>query len=247
LKPGRYVMLAVSDTGGGMDEKTKAGIFEPFFTTKEEGKGTGLGLAMIQSFIKQSGGHIFVYSEPGLGCTFKIYLPEVEEALSPTAPRPAIEKPPRGDETILLVEDEVAVRWLARRILQKYGYTVLEAAQGAEAIELAEAHPGAIHLLVSDVVMPGIHGRQLAERIATLRPGIKTLFLSGYADGAVVRHGILASEAAFLQKPFTLTVLVRKVRDTLDQDAALKAPTPPTPQASPASPSKQAFSRTASS
>jgi len=227
VKPGRYVMLAVSDTGSGMDDQTKTRIFEPFFTTKEEGKGTGLGLAMIHGFIKQSGGHVFVDSEPGRGSTFKIYVPEVEDALSSVPLPPAIEKTLHGDETILLVEDEVPVRSLARHVLQTYGYTVLEAARGDEAVQLAETHQGTIHLLVSDVVMPGISGRQLAERIVALKPGIKVLFLSGYGDGAVVRHGILASEIAFLQKPFTPIALVRKVRNSLDQDDASKVRIPP--------------------
>jgi PAS domain S-box-containing protein len=220
VKPGRYVMLAVSDTGYGMDDQTKTLIFEPFFTTKEEGKGTGLGLAMIDGFIKQSGGHVFVYSELGNGSTFKIYLPEVEDALSSVPLPPAVEKTPHGDETILLVEDDVAVRSLARHILQTCGYTVLEAAQGDEAVHLAETHQGAIHLLVSDVVIPGTSGRRLAELIAALKPGIKVLFMSGYTDDAVIRRGILASEIAFLQKPFTLDALVRKVRNALDQDDA---------------------------
>ena len=217
VNPGPYVMLAVSDTGSGMDDQTKARIFEPFFSTKAEGKGTGLGLAMIYGFVKQSGGHVFVYSEPGLGSTFKIYLPEVQDALSVVPSVTVIEDTPHGDETILLVEDDAAVRALARRVLQTCGYTVLEAAHGDEAVQMAGTHPGKIHLLVSDVVVPGINGRRLAERIVALKPGIKVLFLSGYSDNAVIRHGILASEIAFLQKPFTPNVLARKVRDTLDQ------------------------------
>jgi two-component system, cell cycle sensor histidine kinase and response regulator CckA len=225
VQPGRYVMLAVSDTGSGMDDQTKTRIFEPFFTTKEEGKGTGLGLAMIHGFIQQSGGHVFAYSEPGLGSTFKMYLPEVEDALSSARLPPAIDKTPHGDETILLVEDEAAVRSFARHVLQTCGYTVLDAAQGDEAVQLAETHHGTIHLLVSDVVMPGMGGCRLAERIVALKPGIKVLFVSGYADDAVVRHGILASESAFLQKPFTPNALARKVRHTLDQDGASKAQT----------------------
>jgi len=218
VKSGRYVMLAVSDSGSGMDDQTKGRIFEPFFTTKEEGKGTGLGLAMVDGFIKQIGGHIFVDSEPGRGSTFKIYLPDVEDPLSSAPLPPAIEKKTHGDETILLVEDELGVRSLARRVLHTCGYTVLEAAQGDEAVQLAETHQGTIHLLVSDVVLPGTSGRQLAERIVALKPGIKVLFLSGY--GAVVRQGVPASEIAFLQKPFTLNALVRKVRNLLDQEGS---------------------------
>jgi len=227
VKPGRYVMLAVSDTGSGMDDQTKNRIFEPFFTTKQEGKGTGLGLAMIHGFVKQCGGNVYVYSEPGLGSTFKIYLPDVEDALSSAIVPPAFEKSPRSDETILLVEDDVAVRSLARHVLQTSGYTVLEAAQGEEAFHVAETHAGTIHLLVSDVVMPRMSGRELAERIVVLKPGIKVLFLSGYAEDAVVRHGILASGIAFLQKPFTPNTLLRKVRSTLDQGAASKTRTEP--------------------
>jgi PAS domain S-box-containing protein len=217
VKPGRYVMLAVSDTGCGMDELTKTHIFEPFFTTKELGKGTGLGLAMVYGFIKQSGGHINVYSEPGLGSSFKMYLPEVEATSTPWASSSETEKMPQGDETILLAEDDSAVRSLTRRVLQSCGYTVLEAAHGVKGLRLAEQHPGTIHLLVTDVVMPEMCGRQLADRVQALKPGIKVLCLSGYTADAVVRHGVLESEIAFLQKPFTPGTLARKVREVLDQ------------------------------
>jgi CheY-like chemotaxis protein len=217
VKPGRYVMLAVSDTGCGMDEETRAHVFEPFFTTKESGRGTGLGLSMVYGFIKQSGGHVSVYSEPGLGTTFKIYLPEVEAFPLPGESYPAIEKMPHGDETILLAEDEGGVRSLTRHVLQTCGYTVLAAAHGHEAIRLAEKHQGPVHLLVSDVVMPGMGGRLLAEQVMALKPGIKVLYLSGYTDDAVVRHGVLQAEMAFLQKPFTPSTLARKVRNVLDQ------------------------------
>jgi CheY-like chemotaxis protein len=172
---------------------------------------------MVYGFIKQSGGHIYMYSEPGLGSVFKLYLPEVEATPSLTAPPPDIEKMPRGDETILLAEDDSAVRALTLRVLQTCGYTVLEAAHGLAAFRLAEKHTGTIHLLVSDVVMPEMGGRQLVERIAAMKPGIKMLYLSGYTAEAVVRSGILASEVAFLQKPFTPSMLVRKVRDVLDR------------------------------
>jgi PAS domain S-box-containing protein len=214
VKPGPYVLVAVSDTGTGMDAMTKAQVFEPFFTTKEQGKGTGLGLAMVFGFIKQSGGHVSVYSEPGLGSVFKIYLPQAG------VPEPVAE-PGVGDaltvggETILLVEDEEDLRRLARQILTLHGYTVLAAMNGQEALRLAEAHPGPIDLLVSDVVMPGMDGRQLAARIAARRPGLKVLFMSGYTDDAVLRHGILASDAAFLQKPFALEALPLRVRRAL--------------------------------
>ena len=215
--PGRYVMLALSDNGCGMDERTKARIFEPFFTTKEAGHGTGLGLAMIHGFIKQSGGHVAVYSEPGVGSTFKLYLPEVEGGQSLEQLPSGIDKMPQGAETILLVEDEAGVRSLTRHVLQKCGYTVLDAARGGEALRLAEKHPGSIHLLITDVVMPGMGGRLVAERVTAKHPGTKVLYLSGYTDDAVVRHGVLQAETAFLQKPFTPSALAVKVRDVLDK------------------------------
>jgi two-component system, cell cycle sensor histidine kinase and response regulator CckA len=217
LKPGRYIMLAVSDNGCGMDEQTKSHIFEPFFTTKGPEQGTGLGLAMVYGAIKQSSGHVFVDSELGTGTTFKIYLPEVEEAYSAEKSQPAIEKTPQGDETILVVEDEPGVRALILHVLRTYGYTVLEAAHGSEAIRLTEKHPGPIHLLITDVVMPGIGGRQVAEQVVALKPDIKVMYLSGYTNDAVVRHGVLESTVAFLQKPFTPSALALKVRQVLDQ------------------------------
>ena len=210
-------MLAVSDTGCGMDEQTKARIFEPFFTTKDQEKGTGLGLAMVYGFIKQSGGHIYVYSEPGLGSTFKMYLPEVETAAPIWELATNVEKMPQGNETILFAEDDSAVREVTRRVLQTCGYMVLEAAHGGEALRLAEKHVGPIHLLVSDVVMPEMSGRQLIERVLALKPSIKVLCLSGYTTDAVVRHGVMESNIAFLQKPFTPSMLVRRVREVLDQ------------------------------
>jgi len=209
-------MLAVSDTGMGMDEHTKSRLFEPFFTTKEPGKGTGLGLSTVYGIVKQSDGHVSVYSEPGKGATFKIYLPRVEQAVEQTEARPALADLPRGSETILLVEDEGALRELARESLQMLGYAVLPARHGKEALQLGRRHTGPIHLLVTDVVMPEMNGRELAGRLAGLRSDVKALYMSGYAGEAVVRHGVLDNGNAFLQKPFTVDVLARKVREVLD-------------------------------
>jgi len=217
VQPGCYVLLAVSDTGCGMTEETKAHIFEPFFTTKDLGKGTGLGLATVYGIVKQSGGYIYVDSEPGHGTMFKIYLPLVEDGVPSGQSHTNPKTSPHGSETILLVEDEDAVRSLTRYALQLHGYAVLEARDGEEALRVAEQHQGPIHLLMTDVVMPRMDGRQVAERLAQAQPGLKVLFLSGYTDDAVVRHGVLASEVAFLQKPFTPSALTQKVRDVLDQ------------------------------
>jgi PAS domain S-box-containing protein len=214
--PGRYVLLAVSDTGCGMTEQVKAHIFEPFFTTKEVGKGTGLGLATVFGIVKQSGGHVRVYSEAGHGTTIKVYLPSVAEAVpavqSIVEPEPARS----AGQTILLVEDEKAVRAMTALALRSKGYTLLEAANGEEAVLLGEQHTGPIHLLMSDVVMPRMGGRQLAERLTSQHPEMRVLFVSGYTDDAVVRHGVLRAEVAFLQKPFTMDALHRKVQKILD-------------------------------
>jgi PAS domain S-box-containing protein len=211
---GPYVLLAVSDTGSGMDSETRAHIFEPFFTTKGQGKGTGLGLSTVYGIVKQTGGSIEVYSEVSHGTTFKIYLPPALEALRSAPPGPAV-RPSPGSETILLVEDEEGVRALTRRVLVTYGYTVLEALSGEDAVEVAGRYPGVIHLMVTDAVMPGMSGPQLARHLSSLRPDMRVLFVSGYTDDAIVRHGLLKPTEAFLQKPFSPDALARKVREVL--------------------------------
>jgi PAS domain S-box-containing protein len=215
-RPGPYVMLAVRDTGCGMDAATQARIFEPFFTTKEKGKGTGLGLATVYGIIKQSGGGIWVSSEVGVGTTFTVYLPRVEEALDAVGPSLSPEADLRGSEIILLAEDEAGVRALARAVLRARGYQVLEAPSGEDAVRLSSAHEGAIHLLLTDMVMTGMSGCELAERLRAARPEMKALIMSGYMDQAIVRNGVLEGGAAFLPKPFTPLVLLQKVREVLD-------------------------------
>jgi PAS domain S-box-containing protein len=218
VTPGHYVMLSVTDTGVGIAREVKERIFEPFFTTKEKGKGTGLGLSTVFGIIQQSGGNIWVYSEPGLGTTFKIYLPRIEEDTESLKPSAVSTKSLQGSETILLVEDEEIVRKLACTILQKNGYKVLEAPNGEEALRIVQGQNGnPIHLLVTDVVMPGMSGRQLADRLERLRPEMKILYISGYTDNAIVRHGVLEKGINYIQKPFTLEGLARKVREVLDK------------------------------
>ena len=233
LRPGDYVMIAISDTGAGMDTETQSHIFEPFFTTKGT-KGTGLGLSTVYGIVKQSGGYIWVYSEVGRGTTFKIYLPRVA-SIGEMAAETAAGKPWRrlaapidnrkvepGTETILLVEDEANLRYLARQYLEKQGYKVIEAADGAVAMQIAVAHEKVIHLLLTDVIMPGMNGRELAQRIAEIRPNVKILYMSGYTENVIGHNGMLDAGIRLLQKPFNLRDLKSMVREVLDT-----IPTPP--------------------
>ena len=215
MHPGEFVMIAMSDTGHGMDSETRRHIFEPFFTTKERGKGTGLGLATVYGMVKQSGGDIWVYSELGKGTTFKLYFPRVSEPVSESADVDADQPKARGSETVLVVEDEQAVRDLTVKMMRQLGYHVLAAASGAEAIEISKAHTGQIALLLTDVVMPGMSGRQVADILAKTRPEIRVLYLSGYTENTMVHHGVLEEGVSFLPKPFSREVLAKKVREIL--------------------------------
>jgi PAS domain S-box-containing protein len=217
VAPGRYVRLSVSDTGVGMTQEVKEKVFEPFFTTKEKGKGTGLGLSMVYGIVKQSNGNIWLYSEPGRGTTFRIYFPRTEEEADTLRERQEAEFFPRGSETVLLVEDDELVRDLAIRLLGQQGYRILHAANGQEALQVAKEHLGeTIHLLLTDIVMPQMGGKELSDWLRISRPNIKVLFTSGYADNAIVHHGVLDRGTHFLQKPFSLKTLSRKVREVLD-------------------------------
>jgi CheY-like chemotaxis protein len=211
--PGSYVMLAISDTGCGMDRETQSHIFEPFFTTKELGKGTGLGLSTVYGVVKQSGGYISVYSEVGQGTTFKIYLPRIEKPLAAAPAAQPVDV--RGWETVLLVEDAAALRELGRELLEATGYKVLDAANSFDAIRVADDYQDTIHLLMTDVVMPGMDGRKLAEHMIKNFPGIKVLYMSGYTDDAIMHHGVLEPGLTLLQKPFTRDTFTRKVREVL--------------------------------
>jgi signal transduction histidine kinase len=222
VPPGAYVMLAVSDTGCGMDAETQAHIFEPFFTTKEAGKGTGLGLSTVYGIVQQSGGHIWVYSEPDRGTVFKVYLPRVAEPSPPRAAPRAPATATGGSETVLLIEDDEQVRALMVNVLQNCGYQVLEASDGIQALLAVNQHRGPIDLLVTDVVLPGMSGRDVAGHVTRLRPDAAVLYISGYADHAAVQHGHLDAESALLQKPFTPLALARKVRETLDARPAAR-------------------------
>lgn len=235
VKAGSYAMLTVSDTGCGMDAETQSRIFEPFFTTKEKGRGTGLGLATVYGIVKQSGGYIWAYSEPGHGTTFKIYIPLATAQTQGDVVVPqATERPGRGSETVLVVEDDDDLRELTCEFLQASGYTVIQAAGPSEALSTATQHQGAIDLLLSDVIMPGMSARELATQLSAAQPKIKVLYISGYPDDAIVRHGILEREQAFLQKPFTRHALTSKIRDVLEEQSGdVGAAQPAHPHASP--------------
>jgi nitrogen-specific signal transduction histidine kinase/CheY-like chemotaxis protein len=216
MPPGAYVMLSVSDTGYGMDEATLSRIFEPFYTTKEKGKGTGLGLAMVYGIVKQSGGYILVDSKEGKGTTFRIYFPRTKEEARPSAPEISSSAPSTGKETVLVVEDQDEVRNLVEEILGMQGYTVLKASNGDEALQLGKSRKKPIHLLLTDMVMPGMNGKELAERMQKMSPGMKVILMSGYAEEGLIQWGTIMQGMDFLKKPFRVETLIQKVRKVLD-------------------------------
>jgi two-component system, cell cycle sensor histidine kinase and response regulator CckA len=216
---GPYVMLSVTDNGTGMNLETLTHLFEPFFTTKERGKGTGLGLATVYGVVKQSGGYIWVDSEAGKGSSFKVYLPQIDEPVSTPVPAALPAESFLGAETILLVEDADALRKLAHALLKENGYHVLAAENGAKALLIAEQKQGRIHLLLTDVIMPGMNGRKLADRLVAQHPRLRVLYMSGYTDSAIADHGVLEPGTYLLHKPFTEEALIRKVREVLDAEA----------------------------
>lgn len=218
VTPGPHVMLGVSDTGAGMDAATMAQVFDPFFTTKEGSKGTGLGLSTVYGIVKQHGGNIWLYSEPGEGTSFKIYLPKAKETEGEVSEVSVGIVDSRGTETVLLVEDETAVLQLAVRVLERKGYSVLTARDGLEGQTVANGHKGRIHLLLTDVVMPHASGKELAEKLLATRPDLKVLYMSGYTDNSIVHHGMLDKGTHFLEKPFSVNALAQKVRQVLDSD-----------------------------
>jgi len=221
--PGPYVMLAVTDTGVGMSTETVAHIFEPFYTTKESGRGTGLGLSTVYGIVKQSGGYIWVYSELGKGTTFKVYLPRVEDAVQvPSRAEKLVSTTGKGHETILLVEDEPAVRELTREVLSQRGYEVIEALTPKDAERLAGDNGAEIHLLLTDVMMPGMSGRELAKRLTERYPHLRVLYMSGYTYNVIAEGGTLEEGISFVQKPFTPQVLAQKVREALDRPVSVK-------------------------
>jgi CheY-like chemotaxis protein len=221
--PGAYVMLSVSDTGCGMDKETQRRIFEPFFTTKDSGRGTGLGLSTVYGIAKQNDGYVIVHSEPGKGSTFRLYIPRLEGTAKLSTPPPALQATPHGTETILVVEDEEALRVLARTCLESNGYRVIDAADPAAALDLAAKYPSRIDLLLTDVVMPGMGGREMATCLAALQPEVKVLYMSGYTNDLIDQHGILDGHTELLEKPFTLQGLLAKVHKSLHADNIGKA------------------------
>jgi CheY-like chemotaxis protein len=223
VRPGSYVSLTVSDTGKGMDAEIMVHLFEPFYTSKETGKGTGLGLSTVYGIVKQSGGEIVVESKPGHGATFTIYLPRISDPAQIAPPLDAHPAVRVGTETILLVEDELGVRQLVSEMLQRLGYRILPAAGGVDAIHLFEQHRGSIDLLVTDVIMPQMSGRELAQRLKLQQPSLKVLYISGYTDDMLAHHGVLESNVFLLQKPFAPDELAKKLREVLDTPAARSA------------------------